>query len=66
MSALFAVVSTCKSNDPTIQNQEIKDTQHTHSVSTHTDCSSTLTQSKVQTIKWFCGLYDGCNDQRAY
>ena len=24
------------------------------------------TQNKVQTIKWFCGLYDGCNDQRAY
>ena len=42
MPALFAVVSTCKSKDPTIQNQEIWYTQHTHSLSTHTDCSSTL------------------------
>ena len=24
------------------------------------------TQNKVQPIKWLCGLYDGCNDQRAY
>ena len=24
------------------------------------------TQNKVQTIKWFFGLYDGGNDQRGY
>ena len=42
MPAHFAVVSTCKSKEPTIQNQEIWDTQHIYSVSTHTDCSSTF------------------------
>ena len=42
MPAHFAVVSTCKSKEPAIQNQEIWDTQHIYSVSTHTDCSSTF------------------------
>ena len=42
MSALFAVVLTWQSEEPTTQLQESRDTQHVYSVSTRADCSSLL------------------------